>query len=301
MERGRGRHRRGGGGGRRRPWCDRGSGGDREAAHSARGRRGGPRERTEPAVPRTTEEENDAEPKEEDEVSSGFSRRKILSNWDRYQEPEKESESKVLQRGTDYSVLLSSAGDAFTQFRFAEEREWGTEDPNSMQTSAAYLDSQSLVRVLQELPLYLRLNVEADLVQDELPQELPQFKLKGISSMPTSLPKLPFIEASAGSTQETCSVPEPCTQYPTKAPQDTLLPELEEELDFLLSLEAPVREETGSQTAMQPPIGNEDSDLQGTCEGHEPPPVIDDGSATADKDKAVTPEDLEDWLDSMIS
>ncbi|OCT68687.1 hypothetical protein XELAEV_18039975mg [Xenopus laevis] len=114
MERGRGRHRRGGGG-RRRPWGERGRGGDRGGpAHSGRGYRGGwgaDRERAEPSQPRVEGRNEAVEPQEEDEqVSSGFSRRKVTSNWDRYEETEKEPESKVLQRGADYSVLLSSAG-----------------------------------------------------------------------------------------------------------------------------------------------------------------------------------------------
>lgn len=41
-----------------------------------------------------------------------FSRRKLESNWDRYEESErKESDDDVpTQRGTDYHVLLESAG-----------------------------------------------------------------------------------------------------------------------------------------------------------------------------------------------
>lgn len=49
---------------------------------------------------------------EEDERTAVFSRRKLESNWDRYEELEKAEEDGDMpsQRGTDYHVLLESAG-----------------------------------------------------------------------------------------------------------------------------------------------------------------------------------------------
>lgn len=49
---------------------------------------------------------------EENDEQGNYSKRKIVSNWDRYQDTEKEvdNESGEAQRGTDFSVLLSSAG-----------------------------------------------------------------------------------------------------------------------------------------------------------------------------------------------
>lgn len=49
---------------------------------------------------------------EENDEQGNYSKRKIASNWDRYQDTEKEvgNESGESQRGTDFSVLLSSAG-----------------------------------------------------------------------------------------------------------------------------------------------------------------------------------------------
>lgn len=49
---------------------------------------------------------------EENDEQGNYSKRKIVSNWDRYQDTEKEvdNESGESQRGTDFSVLLSSAG-----------------------------------------------------------------------------------------------------------------------------------------------------------------------------------------------
>ncbi|KAL6089256.1 hypothetical protein STEG23_036612, partial [Scotinomys teguina] len=59
------------------------------------------------------EDDSDSETHgEENDEQGNFSRRKIVSNWDRYQDTEKEinDESGESQRGTDFSVLLSSAG-----------------------------------------------------------------------------------------------------------------------------------------------------------------------------------------------
>jgi hypothetical protein len=58
------------------------------------------------------EDDSDSETyREEDDEQGNYSRRKVVSNWDRYQDAEKEvNESGESQRGTDFSVLLSSAG-----------------------------------------------------------------------------------------------------------------------------------------------------------------------------------------------
>lgn len=59
------------------------------------------------------EDDSDSETHgEENDERGHFSRRKIVCNWDRYQDTEKElnDESGESQRGTDFSVLLSSAG-----------------------------------------------------------------------------------------------------------------------------------------------------------------------------------------------
>uniref|UniRef100_A0A8C5R123 Uncharacterized protein n=1 Tax=Leptobrachium leishanense TaxID=445787 RepID=A0A8C5R123_9ANUR len=112
MERGRGWRPRRGGGGRRRPSGDRRSGTDRESAHGARRGYGAARERAVHPEPERKDGDDAVEVQEED-AAAGFSRRKIASNWDRYEEAKKEDENKVLQRGTDYAVLLNSAGRFF--------------------------------------------------------------------------------------------------------------------------------------------------------------------------------------------
>lgn len=285
MERGRGKHRRSGGA--RRPYRGRGSGGDREYDH--RGHRDAARDRRGPLEPKKEEGNDVTEHQENEEQSSEFSRRKILSNWDRYEATGKEAESEVLQRGTDYSVLLSSAGDSFSQFRFADEKDWAAENLSSKQDSSVYLDSQSLVKALQNLPLHLRLNVEADLVQEELPQELPPLIAKGISNMPTFTGQKGS-GASVASKQDAASQPE------AKTSLDPALSAHDEELDFLLRLEAPIAEKAAIN-----PDGIREPDLEPPGEEHatstlKAEPCV----ATEEKPKGITPEDLEDWLDSMI-
>lgn len=54
---------------------------------------------------------------EDDDRMEVFSRRKLESNWDRYEESEKEgpTDDTPTQRGTDYHVLLESAGNNWPQ------------------------------------------------------------------------------------------------------------------------------------------------------------------------------------------
>ncbi|PKU46312.1 cell death regulator aven [Limosa lapponica baueri] len=64
-------------------------------------------------------EDDDIESREEEkEELKSYSRRKIFSNWSRYEDTEKEGQSEhgESQRGTDFSVLLSSAEDALFAF-----------------------------------------------------------------------------------------------------------------------------------------------------------------------------------------
>lgn len=61
---------------------------------------------------------------DEDEGMEVFTKRKLESNWDRYKESEKEepSDDTPTQRGTDYHVLLESAGKEY--MRFSLEMAW---------------------------------------------------------------------------------------------------------------------------------------------------------------------------------
>lgn len=297
---------RGDGGGRR--------GRGRGARGSRGGRGGAPRGgRREPAgrgAGPSAPVEDDSETETcggESDGQGSYSRRKIVSNWDRYRDSEKEvnNEGGESQRGTDFSVLLSSAGDSFSQFRFAEEKEWDSEASCPKQNSAFYLDSESLVRALQELPLSLRLNVAAELVQSTVPLELPQVKPKRPDDSKGTGMQL------KGSLSELRSAARPGPLGPSSGPQkpasspESAADRLEEELDLLLNLDTPVKEEDNL-------LGKTSQDLKPEEDGEmaqeEKVPAKPSGAEEknvkpeqASASKTVTEEELEDWLDSMIS
>uniref|UniRef100_A0A2K6TNL2 Apoptosis and caspase activation inhibitor n=1 Tax=Saimiri boliviensis boliviensis TaxID=39432 RepID=A0A2K6TNL2_SAIBB len=268
------------------------------------------------------EDDSDAETHgEENDEQGNYSKRKIVSNWDRYQDIEKEvnNESGESQRGTDFSVLLSSAGDSFSQFRFAEEKEWDSEASCPKQNSAFYVDSELLVRALQELPLSLRLNVAAELIQTTVPLELPQVKPKRTDDgkglgMQLKWPLGPegreLKAATAGrpvllGKDHPRPGPSDDSQKPTSPPQSAG-DRLEEELDLLLNLDAPIKEGDNSLPDQTSPDRKSKKDGE-VVQGEEvcaEPSVTEEKNMEPDQprtSKNVTEEELEDWLDSMIS
>ncbi|XP_037690330.1 cell death regulator Aven [Choloepus didactylus] len=303
--RGRGRGFRSGRGGR-------GGGGPRGGRREPRGR----------GAPTTAPVEDDSDAEnygEENDEQGNYSKRKIVSNWDRYQDTEKEvnNDSGETQRGTDFSVLLSSAGDSFSQFRFAEEKEWDGEASDPKQNSAFYVDCESLVQALQELPLSLRLNVAAELIQTTVPSELPQVKPKRTDDgkgLGMQL-KGPLGAGGKGSVPELKSMyldkdsPRPGlpndSQKPAASPQ-SVADHLEEELDLLLNLDAPAKQGANilpNQTSLDLK-SEEDGKVAQEEKVPAKPPVVEEKNVEAEQpstSKSVTEEELEDWLDSMIS
>ncbi|KAM5234943.1 cell death regulator Aven [Ctenodactylus gundi] len=310
--RGRGRGFRGGRGGR-------GGGGPRGGRREPWGRGAG--------AGAPVEDDSDSETyREENEEQGNYSKRKITSNWDRYRDTEKEvnNESGESQRGTDFSVLLSSAGDSFSQFRFAEEKEWDGEASCPKQNSALYVDSESLVRALQELPLSLRLNVAAELIQTTIPLELPQVKpkrsddgkglgmqLKG-SLGPSGRAPISELRSSTAGCPGSLGKDNPrlgpsgASQNPA-SPSQSVADHLEEELDLLLNLDAPVKEEDNilpDQTSQVLESEKDDRVVQEEEEAPVKPSVTEEKNVESEQQrtsKHVTEEELEDWLDSMIS
>ncbi|NXD80705.1 AVEN regulator, partial [Halcyon senegalensis] len=274
------------------------------------------------------EEDNDTESQEEEEneEQKSYSRRKIFSNWSRYEDAEeaRESECGESQRGTDFSVLLSSAGDSFTQFRFADEKEWDRDNTCHKQLSALSVDCQSLVQALQELPLHLRLNVAAELVQTSTPVELPQMKSKliedgkrrellfrqSLAQSDTALVSHPFGDSVApsepgGKNGPRASAAEPFQRAQPLSKQET--DHLDEELDLLLNLDAPIDRESKPMSGALSDTRSTEKDLKMDCKEDDPLKldVPEEKSAASQQQgstsKNVTEEELEDWLDSMIS
>ncbi|KAM9798238.1 cell death regulator Aven [Neosynchiropus ocellatus] len=217
---------------------------------------------------------------QENEDATVYSRRTLESNWDRYEASERQesSDEAPTQRGADFRVLLESAGDSFSQFRFSEEKSWEMDSLTAAQVSS--LDLPGLAGVLQQLPLHQRLDLEAELVQASMPVELPSVTSKQEAlKMPTFTPPHPVLKP-----------PGPVPQRTTDPPAD----EEDEELELLLSLEKPApacSHTVAVETATEEPLKmEEDSPEKKPTEEH----------SKAEK-KEVTEEDLEDWLDSMIS
>nr|XP_044621141.1 cell death regulator Aven isoform X2 [Equus asinus] len=227
-----------------------------------------------------------------------------------------------MEQGWLYRWLLPT-GDSFAQFRFAEEKEWDAEASCPKQNSAFYVDCESLVRALQELPISLRLNVAAELVQTALPLELPQVKPKRNDEgkgLGMQL-KGPLGPGGKGSIPELKPATAGCPMYlgndsprpgPSKVSQKPASPppsaadHLEEELDLLLNLDAPVREREN----MLPDQIFQDLEPKKEGEVAQEEKVPEKASVMEEKNveseqpstsKHVTEEELEDWLDSMIS
>ncbi|NXP47168.1 AVEN regulator, partial [Heliornis fulica] len=273
------------------------------------------------------EDDDDTESQEEEvkEELKSYSRRKISSNWGRYEETEKEEQGECAesQRGTDFSVLLSSAGDSFTQFRFADEKEWDRESICHKQLPVLAVDCESLVQALQDLPLHLRLNVAAELVEASTPEELPEMKPKinadgkrreplfrqSLAQSETSLGSQPVGESVAPSEVGSKNGPRASAAEPFQTAHPLLKQEtdrLDEELDLLLNLDAPIDTETRPVSGALSHNVPAEKDLK--MEGKENDPLkldVPEEKSTASQEqqstsKNVTEEELEDWLDSMI-
>lgn len=218
--------------------------------------------------------------------------------------------------------MLSSAGDFLSQFRFADEKEWDRESMCHKQLSALSVDCQSLAQALQELPLHLRLNVAAELVQASTPEELPQMKSKIIKDgkkrellfrqAPAETALVSHATGNSDATSESgskngprTSAAEPFQRGHPLSKQET--DHLDEELDLLLNLDAPIsKENIPLSEALSYNISTE-KDLKMDCKENDPLKLdMPEEKSTASQQqqstsKTVTEEELEEWLDSIIS
>ncbi|XP_044025225.1 cell death regulator Aven [Siniperca chuatsi] len=245
---------------------------------------------------------------EEDGRMEVFSRRKLESNWDRYEVSERQEpdDDTPTQRGTDYHVLLETAGDSFTQFRFSEEKDWEMDSSAASQMSAVFVDLPSLAQSLQQVPLHQRLNLEVELVQVSTPVELPSMTLTPKQEMPkVSTP--PSVALKVLSTSQKAPVATNPALVSSSA-AEPLVDDVDEELDQLLSLQKPVLDVSGNQSVSV--ADGRSAVPQKVCEEvkeviEEKMEEVKDNDVTPPKSASirqeVTEEDLEDWLDSMIS
>ncbi|KAF4099573.1 cell death regulator Aven [Onychostoma macrolepis] len=315
--RGRGGHwKRGGGGGgdvetgTSGEHRGRGRGGHHHRGRGKRDhRRGRGREFGPPADFRRNQDDNDnKENFEQEEEDNTFSRRKLESNWDRYEESEKEEINEVVpaQRGTDYHVLLTSAGDSFTQFRFSDEKDWEMDSLAKNQIPALFIDLPALTQSLQELPLHTRLNLEAELVQVMTPVELPSVTAphRTDSTLTAGL-KVP--QSGLGVSRSVKPVPGTTASLSVSTAVPPATDDADQELDLLLNLQKTVTEMTSveSHTSTDDVLNSptqgsgEEERTDQMADMKETKPVVE--SEAKPTRQEVTEEDLEDWLDSMIS
>ncbi|KAF5908446.1 cell death regulator Aven [Clarias magur] len=277
---------------------------------------------------RRGQDEQDDKENNEDEMPAVYSRRKLESNWDRYAETEKDevNDDVPVQRGTDYHVLLSSAGDSFTQFRFSEEKDWEVNSLGTNQVPALFVDLEVLASSLQELPLHQRLDLEPGLVQEVTPVELPSLGV---------LNKVDPVLGGFKSPDPAHSGKEAVTQgsHPVKPVLGTSMSshtttavtspadDADEELDLLLGLQKPVTGLSLAQSKRSNPVEevmavseeaasvveeNEEQvikqakeDKEDTSRNQQKAEELQHKSEPVKQE--MTEEDLEDWLDSMIS
>ncbi|NXS44527.1 AVEN regulator, partial [Balaeniceps rex] len=214
-------------------------------------------------------------------------------------------------------------GDSFAQFRFADEKEWDKESICHKQLSALSVDCQSLVQALQELPLHLRLNVAAELVQASTPVELPQMKSKiedgkrrellfrqSLPQSETVLVSHPIGDSVAPSEPGRKNGPRASAAELFQRAQPLSKQEtdhLDEELDLLLNLDAPIDIENRPVSgALSHNISTEKDLKMDYKEADSLKLDMPEEKSTASQQqqstsKNVTEEELEDWLDSMIS
>ncbi|KAM9840028.1 cell death regulator Aven [Aulostomus maculatus] len=248
---------------------------------------------------------------DKDDSMEVFSRRTLESNWDRYEESErpKSADDTPTQRGTDYHILLESAGDSFTQFRFSEEKDWEKDSFAASQMSAAFVDLPALAESLQQVPLHQRLNLEAELVQVSTPVELPAVTLATKQETPriVAFTPPPAAPNSLGTNKNISVASNPAPRSIPSGGADTPVDDADEELDQLLSFEKTV---SGGQC-----VSVEDAAPEEVCQEvkEEVTAVKEEKKSDEVKDNHVnsptsapvrqemTEEDLEDWLDSMIS
>ncbi|TWW68794.1 Cell death regulator [Takifugu flavidus] len=200
-------------------------------------------------------------------------------------------------------MLFLSPGDSFTQFRFSEEKEWDMDSFAASQPSTAFVDLIALAQILQELPVHQRLNLDADLGQVLTPSHLPT-----VSVTPKQeVSKLDFAPPLAEFRKLATKVPAVTKAHTPVSSNTAASPPAEdddeEELDQLLNLKKPVvgnQQDTGAEEENPAP----EKDCEDVKEVTEKEVVkgkdITPPEPTSVR-KEVTEEDLEDWLDSMIS
>ncbi|CAG5928360.1 unnamed protein product [Menidia menidia] len=192
-------------------------------------------------------------------------------------------------------------GDSFSQFRFSEEKEWEMDPVMASQMSAVVLDLPALAQTLQPVPLHQRLNLEAELVQVSAPAELPAVTLTPKQEVSKTSKFTPSCPAVRG-----LSINHRAPPGPPAAAEPVGGDDGDADLDQLLGLQKPDRSAAGTQS-----VSGAEEESAAPEQAHEDEIVPTGKEEVKVKDvtppkspsirKEMTEDDLEDWLDSMIS
>lgn len=91
-----------------------------------------------------------------------FSRRKLTSNWEKYEiKTEEDPHLGITQKGESFEKLLKSAGASNSQFRFKDETFW-EDDVSDLPTNWITIDLKGLADSLDSLTLCQKLNLSKE-------------------------------------------------------------------------------------------------------------------------------------------
>lgn len=113
---------------------------------------------------------SDSEINEETAYSKKYNKRKIVNNWNRYEElPDAENEEL---RGVDFEVALTCSSGDVSQFRFEAEKEWEDESLQIDTSGFTSIDCSALAAALECIPLHKRLGISEDVFMPSMVEEL---------------------------------------------------------------------------------------------------------------------------------
>ncbi|XP_060600620.1 uncharacterized protein LOC132754050, partial [Ruditapes philippinarum] len=143
---------------------------------------------------------------ETEEVSKHYGKRKLESNWSRYED---DSDSEVeddlpLQRGEDFNKLLAQAGGSASQFRLKDEEEWNVEGSDT--SPALALDLDSLSQSLDCIPLHERLGIKENVFTEEQIIEMKGYSADVEQKYRTTFPIASNKNKSKNSGQESAGI-----------------------------------------------------------------------------------------------
>ncbi|XP_013772722.1 uncharacterized protein LOC106457818 [Limulus polyphemus] len=99
-----------------------------------------------------------------------YSRRKITSNWNRYEKStcDNEIEETYQQKGEDFEVILGFSGDSSSQLRLQDEKEWDEDVNEQPDLDLLNIHCDILASTLKCIPLHKRLGLSEESLTLEL-------------------------------------------------------------------------------------------------------------------------------------